>query len=375
MKRFTALAIVFMALSVPAWSQTTISRTVNLTSALPIQPAATPWISEKGTGVKSHTIVWTTLGTVTTCSVKVQKSEDGVSWADMISGATCTSPSSTGAITTDIANYVRINATTLTGTGTLVVTYFAFSPGASLSATIDTTGLATSALQSATQYVEDAAATEGGTGFYPLGVRRDTAAPSCGTDGDNCYLGISSAGGLLTTPTIIDAAEGAAVATAPVPIGCVYRTSFTALDAGDIGYPICDVASRIVVAQGATPTTQSSVLECLIQAGVGTAADTSNHANCKNAPGNLYGYEAINTSATLAYLRLYNLTTDPTCTSATGFIRSIPIPASATGAGVEVDFSVPVGYTTGIGYCVTATGANTNNGAPPAGVFITLRYK
>ena len=83
---------------------------------------------------------------------------------------------------------------------------------------------------------------------------------------------------------------------------------------------------------------------------------------------------AVNTTATLAYLRLYNLTTDPTCSSATGFIESIPIPASATGAGFIDPGPLGVAYTTGIGYCVTGGSGNTDNSAPVAGVFVSIFY-
>lgn len=110
---------------------------------------------------------------------------------------------------------------------------------------------------------------------------------------------------------------------------------------------------------------------CYVKAGIGTTNDTTNHANCKNAAGTFYGVRAINTSGTVAYLRMYNLTTDPTCSSSTGFVESIPIPASTTGAGL-IDPLSTFSYGTGISYCVTGGGGNTDNTAPPAGVYITI---
>ena len=44
------------------------------------------------------------------------------------------------------------------------------------------------------------------------------------------------------------------------------------------------------------------------------------------------GNRWVVTDYTLYYLRLYDLQLAPTCSSATGFIRSIPIPASAIGS-------------------------------------------
>jgi hypothetical protein len=136
-----------------------------------------------------------------------------------------------------------------------------------------------------------------------------------------------------------------------------------------------DANANLYSASAASPTANAASVGCYIKAGVGTLADTTNHANCKNTAGNFYGFRAVNTSATLAYLRMYNLTTDPVCTVATGFVESIPIPASATGAGAIDTSVIPINYPTGIGYCVTGGGGNTDNTAPPAGVYITIKYK
>lgn len=110
--------------------------------------------------------------------------------------------------------------------------------------------------------------------------------------------------------------------------------------------------------------------ECNLQ-----SAATTNATNCKASAGTLYGYELVNTTATLYYLRLYNLATAPTCSSATGFIRSIPIPASASGAGLARDTIVGASYGTGIGFCLTAGGASTDNTNAVTGIYVSLSYK
>jgi TRAP-type C4-dicarboxylate transport system substrate-binding protein len=61
-----------------------------------------------------------------------------------------------------------------------------------------------------------------------------------------------------------------------------------------------------------------------------TTAST-NATSCKTTPGNNFGFRAINASGTIAYLRFYNLAAAPTCSSATGFIESVPISAAAGG--------------------------------------------
>ncbi len=128
----------------------------------------------------------------------------------------------------------------------------------------------------------------------------------------------------------------------------------------------------------ANPNAVAAATPCYIKAGVGTVNDTTNHANCKATAGNFFGIRAINTTATIAYLKMYNLATDPTCSSATGFVEAIPIPANAasTGAGL-IDANAELGfqYSAGIGYCVTGGGTSTDNSAPVAGVYITIKLK
>jgi hypothetical protein len=90
----------------------------------------------------------------------------------------------------------------------------------------------------------------------------------------------------------------------------------------------------------------------------------------------LYGVEVINTTSTLYYLRLYNLSSSPTCSSATGFIRTIPIPhGTGAGAGIANFYTVGETYGTGIGFCLTGGGSSTDNTNAATGVYLTLFYK
>jgi hypothetical protein len=105
------------------------------------------------------------------------------------------------------------------------------------------------------------------------------------------------------------------------------------------------------------------------------SAASTNATSCKTGPGNIYGFRFVNTTATLYYLRMYNLAAAPTCSSATGFIETIPIPASTSGAGFA--FLEPFGeaYTTGIGFCFTGGSSSTDNTNAATGVFGTILYK
>lgn len=119
-----------------------------------------------------------------------------------------------------------------------------------------------------------------------------------------------------------------------------------------------------------TPNTANTALRCVL-----ASAASNNATNCKSSAGNVYGWRFVNTTATIYYLRMYNLSSSPTCTSATGFVESIPIPASSSGAGFA--FMEPMGeaYSTGIGFCLTSGSASTNNGSAATGVFGTILYK
>jgi hypothetical protein len=83
----------------------------------------------------------------------------------------------------------------------------------------------------------------------------------------------------------------------------------------------------------------------------------------------------VNTTSTLYYLRLYNSSGAPTCSSATGFIESIPIPASASGAGISWTPQFPINYGTGIGFCFTGGSSSTDNTNAATGVFGVIQYK
>lgn len=114
----------------------------------------------------------------------------------------------------------------------------------------------------------------------------------------------------------------------------------------------------------------STALPCYI-----TSAASTNATNCKTSGGTFFGARAVNTTATLYYLRMYNLAAAPTCSSATGFIETIPIPASTAGAGIQAIALPGYAYSAGIGFCLTGGGANNDNTNAATGVFLTLLYQ
>jgi len=187
---------------------------------------------------------------------------------------------------------------------------------------------------------EDAAHVSGDTGVMALCVRQDTAAALAGTDGD--YI-----------PCTTDAD------------GRVHTTN-AAIDGTKIRAMLVDSSGSEVV----MPTAGLTHFD---------AADAStNSTNVLNAAGTVYHYSLSNTTTTIYYLRMYNLTTAPTCSSATGFVESIPIPpagAAGQAGGRERIMNIGQAFTTGISYCITASSGSTANDAAAAGVFVTILYK
>ena len=108
------------------------------------------------------------------------------------------------------------------------------------------------------------------------------------------------------------------------------------------------------------------------------SAASTNSTNCTALPAVRYrGVVLYNTTTTVGFLRLYNATAAPTCSSATGFIKSIPVvPASAAGqvGQTVVVLQLPVIYQLGLGFCLTGGSSSTDNTNSVVGIFGTIMY-
>jgi hypothetical protein len=204
------------------------------------------------------------------------------------------------------------------------------------------------------------------TGNVTMG-RASAAAPTdVSADGDAAipWLLRSGASAVQQTYAGVLATTGNGVAGTGVP-----RVTI----ASDSTYsPVLAAGANLIgsAAIVATATTTNATTPCYI-----TSAATNNATNCKASAGNIYGIQAVNTTATLYFLRLYNLAASPTCSSATGFVRTIPIPASVSGNGFVIPEDVGEAFGTGIGFCLTAGGSSTDNTSAATGVYLTILYK
>lgn len=105
------------------------------------------------------------------------------------------------------------------------------------------------------------------------------------------------------------------------------------------------------------------------------SAASTNATTIKAAAGTLCGGLAINTTSTVYYLRIYNLASAPTCSSATGFVATIPIPANTSGNGTLL-FAGTFGlnFSAGMSFCLTGGGGSTDSTNAATGVYLTLGY-
>lgn len=118
------------------------------------------------------------------------------------------------------------------------------------------------------------------------------------------------------------------------------------------------------------PTTTAGASTCYA-----TSAASTNATNCKGSAGNIYGIYIINTTTTNYFLRIYNASGTPTCSSATGFIETVPaLGAAANGGGIS-RMQEPQSFSTGIAFCLTGGGSSTDNTNAATGVYVTILYK
>jgi len=99
-------------------------------------------------------------------------------------------------------------------------------------------------------------------------------------------------------------------------------------------------------------------------------------AQVKGSAGQLYSLEIFNTSATIAYVRIYNQTGAPASTDNANIIARFAVPASTSGAGFVKDWPNGIACSTGIGIRITAAVSDTDTTALAANVVLgNVTYK
>lgn len=185
----------------------------------------------------------------------------------------------------------------------------------------------------------------------------------------------TSAGADVPVATTSELTHGATAPTwtAVVGLPSMARASASAPTPVTADQPVVDWAfldgarARSLVAEatgGATPNYYISTA-------------SNNSTNIKASAGQVYSITVVNVTAALKYIRLYNTSSAPTCTSGTGVVFYSPIPGSTTNP-VPLTFSMAVGrsFSTGIGFCITGGSGVTDNTSTAAGdVILNYAYK
>lgn len=104
------------------------------------------------------------------------------------------------------------------------------------------------------------------------------------------------------------------------------------------------------------------------------SAATNNSTLVTTGNGAIWDFQAVNTTATLYYVRFYDTAVAPTCSSPTGVIANFPVPASTTGNGIAPSFPKGKIYSTGLGFCITAGSADNDNTSAATGVTIDFDF-
>lgn len=110
----------------------------------------------------------------------------------------------------------------------------------------------------------------------------------------------------------------------------------------------------------------------------GGSAASTNATNVKSSAGQVYYILAQNPTTSIAYLRVYNTSSSPTCSSSTGVVHDYAIgAANATGQANGFSLQIPTGeaYATGISFCLTGALGDTDTTNAPAGVTVDIGYK
>jgi hypothetical protein len=200
------------------------------------------------------------------------------------------------------------------------------------------------------------AATDSGNPVKVGGIVVSSSAPPALTTGQRGDMGITATGAL-----IVAAADYAGTA------GSDARTAlygFTRGSGAMNGSPN-PVAMGGFVFNGTTwdrqkkPNTIARLL---------AAAASTNSTSVKGSAGDLFRIEGYNAKASPVYLKLYNKATAPTCGTDTPVMTRY-VPASSY---FTIDFSDPLYFATGIGYCLTGAAADADTTALVASDVLAL---
>jgi hypothetical protein len=101
---------------------------------------------------------------------------------------------------------------------------------------------------------------------------------------------------------------------------------------------------------------------------------STNSTNIKPAAGQLVTAACINTTATIYYLKFYDLAVAPTCNS-TPVVLTFPCLVAASGQPTVIPIPQAAQFLNGIGICLTGAIADNDNTNAATGVAIDVFFK
>lgn len=226
--------------------------------------------------------------------------------------------------------------------------------------------------------------TTSGQTISPIGCRTLTSAPTdttaqtnmpwCRTNGTLAQDLVSINGTTVSTGTGAQGSGTPRVTVATDTATIAGSAPGTAGTASSNVVTVQGIASMTPVQTSLVPTTTNGATAYGLQ-----SAASTNSTNVKNAAGTLLGLNLINTTTTIYYLRMYDSSSAPTCSSATNFSRTWPVPpAAASGGAGGIAASLPVNgvaFANGISFCLTGGPSSTDNTNAATGVFVNIDYK
>lgn len=225
----------------------------------------------------------------------------------------------------------------------------------------------------------------------PTGAATAAKQPALGTAGTAAsdvitIQGIASMTKLLVTPDAnssvnISQVGGSSIAVGHGTAAAAIRVELPTDGTGVVGLA-AGSSSVGTVQPGNTPNTTPWLVTDTpaTSGGLGfvhvTAAGSNNKTQVKGSAGQVYSIIAINLTATIRYLKIFNNTSAGVTMGTTPADWQIPIPANTSGAGVAINFDKGISHGTGITIAITgAVGLTDNTSISANDVCVTIGYK
>lgn len=215
---------------------------------------------------------------------------------------------------------------------------------------VDTNGDPAS-LTGGTQYAEDAAETAGAQLNMSGSVRRDTAASSAGTTGDNATINTDATGRLWTRPTgAVTPATSFSNPTDAMTVwalnGCHNGTTWDPCVKASSGAGAVDSGTARVTTASDDPINVGTSNNHHLSVGT-----TEDETEIKATAGVLKSIQVSNVAATVAYLRCANLTAANTTPGTSTIFWGMAVPGATTGAGLTAQ----IGGVNGLAFSTALT--------------------